>query len=48
MQSAVDRVEQFQWQLIASPVMGLPSAEQLEALSPYLSNPLLTRLLLAA
>ena len=43
-QSAVDRVEQFQLQLIASPVMGLPSAEQLEALSPYLSNQLLTRL----
>jgi hypothetical protein len=43
-QSAVDRVEQFQWQLIASPVMGLPTAEQLEALSPYLSNQLLTRI----
>lgn len=38
------RIEQFQKQLIASPVMGLPSTEQLEALSPYLSNPLLTRL----
>ncbi|GEM_PF-2107774 len=44
MQPAIDRVEQFQMQLIASPVMGLLSAEQLEALSPYLSNPLLTRL----
>ena len=43
-QSAIDRVEQFQWQLIASPVMGLPTAEQLEALSPYLSNQLLTRI----
>ena len=43
-QSAVDRVEQFQWQLTASPVMGLPTAEQLEALSPYLSNQLLTRI----
>jgi len=42
--SDVDRVKQFQELLIASPVMGLPSADQLVALSPYLSNKLLERL----
>lgn len=40
----LERVEQFQALLIASPVMGLPSAPQLIALAPYLSQSLKARL----
>lgn len=43
-QSAVERAEQFQRLIIAEPVMGLPTEEQLTTLKPLLSKNLQTRL----